>query len=539
MLRSFTGSLAAVALTLLSASTASAAWNEARSRHFIVYSEGDRADLIEAAKKLEKFDFLLRAVSNVKTDRSRVPVKIYLMPDRQDVQATMGMGGSEGVGGYYWASSRGPIAVGTRFDFEESVPGFTRAGGPITDGTSSEAVLLHEYTHHFMFQNFPAAYPSWYSEGFAEYYGTTRFLDNNVIEVGHAAPGRIMSFEDNDWLPLSKMLAAQSYSDVGDRLYLLYAEGWLLVHYLGNAPHRKGQLARYLDLLNRGVDYKTATDQAFGADAKQLDLELRAYARKGRLQAVRLPFKPIDTGPVTVRALSPAEDALVESDITLGRGVFVSEAKKFAASVERLASRVPRDPYALSILAEAQWRAGNRASASTAVDNWLAVSPDNPRALLMRARLTTDALRTARSTNGQDWENARSIILRANKLAPNDPAIHEAYYDSFVAQGLQPPAGAQNALVKAFELVPQDENIRFKLAADFEARGMIEDAIVIIKPIAAEAHDSSGDSDSERARRKRLEQKYRVVGDSIDGDAPRAMLARLEAKLAAKRKSAN
>src|SRR5689334_23636676 len=106
MLRSFSRSLAAVALTVFSASTASAAWNEARSRHFIVYSEGDRADLIEAAKKLEKFDFLLRAVSNVRTDRSRVPVKIYLMPDRNDVQATMGMGGSEGVAGYYWASSR-------------------------------------------------------------------------------------------------------------------------------------------------------------------------------------------------------------------------------------------------------------------------------------------------------------------------------------------------------------------------------------------------------------------------------------------------
>ena len=68
---------------------------------------------------------------------------------------------------------------------------------------------------------------------------------------------------------------------------------------------------------------------------------------------------------------------------------------------------------------------------------------------------------------------------------------------------------------------------------------MIEDAIGIIKPIAAEAHDSSGDSDSERARRKRLEAKYRVVGDDVDGEAPREMLARLEAKLAAKRKAGN
>ena len=34
-------------------------------------------------------------------------------------------------------------------------------------GGMGDDVLLHEYAHHFMMQNFASTYPAWFVEGFA------------------------------------------------------------------------------------------------------------------------------------------------------------------------------------------------------------------------------------------------------------------------------------------------------------------------------------------------------------------------------------
>jgi hypothetical protein len=485
---------AAVAAGLCFASPARADWKEARSQHFIVYSEGSESALRESIEKLEKYEFMLRVVSNSTTKSSPIPLKVYLTDSWDEVQATMGVGGSDYVAGYYSASSRGPIAVGVRENSRGESRGVTRASGPIKELLSAQEILLHEYAHHFMFQHFPAAYPTWYSEGFAEYYGMTRFLDHDVIEVGDAATHRMVSLDSGGWIAVDKLLAAQDYEEVGDQLDLLYAEGWLLVHYLGNAPARRGQLQHYLDAMNRGVDSRKAIDESFGSGARDLDRELRAYSKKGHINAVRLPFKPIDVGTITIRSLSPSEDALLGSDIALGRGIYASEAKGFAASVERIAAEFPQDPHALGILAEAERAAGNREAAAAAASTWANRDPKSARAKLMQAQLAVDALSASGSADSTAWDSARARMLEANKLDPNDPMVLEAYYDSFVAQGRLPPAAAQNALFTAFKLVPQDSDIRYKLARDFEARRMIPEAIAIIKPVALAAHDPSGDS---------------------------------------------
>jgi tetratricopeptide (TPR) repeat protein len=525
---------AALAL-LVAAAPANATWKEARSRHFTVYSEGSEASLAEVARKLEKFEFMLRAVSDTRDKGSTAPLKVYLMSSRRAVQATMGIGSGDGVAGYYSASSRGPIAIGTRPDVDRATRGYTRVGAAPSFDITSESVLLHEYTHHFMFQHFPAAYPAWYSEGFAEYYGSTRFREHDVIEIGHVASHRYATLQFDNWLPIDRLLTAKDYSDVGENIDQLYAEGWLLVHYLGNARERRGQLGRYLELLNRGVPYPDAMKQAFGSDIGRLDSELQAYADKGRLTAVSLPFKPIDVGPITTRTLSPAEDALIDIDIALGRGLYASEAQPFVESVRRIVSRFPNDPYALGILAEAELAADHREEAAAAARRWLVAAPKNARAKLLQAQLAIDALGEVQSKDAKAWESARALILEANKLAPNDPMPYESYYDSFVAEGVQPPAGAQNALFRGFELVPQDQGIRYKLAADFEARGMIREAITIIKPIAVQAHDPTGESTGKRNKRERLKRKYRRVGESDDEDTPLKMLKRLEAKLPSSR----
>jgi Flp pilus assembly protein TadD len=128
------------------------------------------------------------------------------------------------------------------------------------------------------------------------------------------------------------------------------------------------------------------------------------------------------------------------------------------------------------------------------------------------------------------WEEARRPLVRAVQLAPSDPRVLEAFYDSYVEQGVLPPPGAQNGLFRALQLVPADDDLRYRVAADFERRGMIEDAVTVVRPAAlAMRHD---ETEKQKKERQRDEEKYRAAGRSRH-ETPVEMLKRLETKLAA------
>lgn len=507
-------------LLLASPAAAHAEWREAVSKHFVIYSEGSEAELRDAALGLEKYDHLLRLMLKTPTDHP-IRLKVYLMKTIEDVQKTMGTGTGTGVAGYYEANARGSMAVGMRKD-----------EGSVQMNFSGQMVLFHEYAHHLMLQYFAAAYPMWYVEGFAEYYGTTRILLNGY-ELGHMAPYRRASFKaDGEWMPLKKLLTARTYKEIDDRSDLLYAEGWLLVHYLADNPKRSGQLGKYLALINQGSDFKAAMDAAFGPDAAELNAELHRYAQRQQLEAIRITFPALDVGAIQVRSLGPARSALMKEQIALERGLFAKEIADFASDVRRKAQSAPGDPHALSLLTEAERLAGNGQAAAAAADRWLAASPGEPRALMLKGMIAIDALSAARSTDAGAWAAARKLVADARAAAPADPMILQAYYDSYAAGGALPPARAQNALYRAMELVPQDGQLRFKVASDFERRGLYEAAILAIRPLAFRAHDPQDESAKEKAKREKLEEKWRPVG-SVKTEHPREMLARLQAKLSA------
>lgn len=500
---------------LLAAAPAEAEWLRATSRNFTVYSAGSERQLREFTEKLERLHFVMRTVHRVTRPPSPVRLNIYLMRNIDAVRRTFPYEVG-GVNGYYSNDARGPIIVGTR-----------STGGANYRGLDPEAVLLHEYAHHFMFSYFPATYPTWYVEGFAEFWGSTRILPGNVVEVGHVAEHRFESVRHGRWLPISRILGARSYADIQGDSDLIYAEGWLLLRYLFDNRARAGQLERYLNLINSGTAYEEAMNQAFGPGAEALNSELRGYASSSRYSVVRLPFRPIDLGPIAVRPLSGPEEALIGHEIQLGRGLIQRQTAQFAAEVRRIAARYPNDPHALGILAEAEKFAGNHAASAAAADRLLQIQPDNARALMHSGLARTAALRASRSTDGAAWAAARQPLARAMRLAPRDPLVLEAYYDSFTAQGALPPPDAQNALFEAVTLAPGDDYLRWKLARDYEQRRMIDDAIAIIRPAALAQRHRGDETDAQRRRREEQEERRRAAGRPRH-ETPREMLQRLE-----------
>lgn len=515
-------------LCLLSPATARAEWHEARSRNFIVYSEGSPRDASEFAAKLERFHFILRTVHGLTAPPPANPLRAFLMTNTDEVAAMAGARGSS-IAGYYVSDARGLMLVGTRSRASAMSSDIRTARDEAV--VTAESILLHEYAHHFMFQYFPAAYPAWYREGFAEFWGATRLLPNDVVDVGLPANDRFPTFRVFGWLPLQRLLTSYDFSQLGgEEVFLLYAEGWLLMRYVFEHPERRRQLDRYLALINRGSSYADAAREAF-PDLDRFNSELYDYAGTGRFSFIRLPLRAIDVGPIQLRTPGPAEQALMRSEIRLSQGVPNRVAEDFARDVRGIASRFADDPFALRVLAEAEYLAGNHDAAIAAADRLLRIEPNHPRALVVRGRAQMRRLRTAGSTDNNAWQGVRQLFERARQAAPNDPVVLDAFYDGYAAGGALPPDEAQNALYTAMELAPSDEELRYKLARDFEQRGMIPEAIAIIRPEALASRHRQNESDRQRRERERQEERWREAGRERRETA-REMLTRLEQRLA-------
>ena len=492
---------------------AMAEWREVTSTNFVVYTEGSEQEARDYTAKLEKYNYVLRQLHHVNQPAQAPRFRVFLLENLNALQSMADARGS-GLAGYYIPSARALMFVG-----------FRAAGA--SRGFDPDLILFHEYVHHFMYQYFPATYPVWYSEGYAELLATTRFLDDNVVEIGNLQEGRFNSFVQGRWLTARRLLTAHSYADFPD-IDLLYAEGWLLARYMFENEPRRQQIQSYLTAINQGMSYEDAMNRFVGENASQLNDELFEYSHRGRFSVLRLPFRTIDVGPINVRTLSPAEQALIEQEIKVSQGVPQNEMAERAETIREIASRFPDDPFALNLLAEAEQLAGNLAAAGAAADHLVQVAPNHPRGLMRKGLIDVERLRAAGSTDRAAWEAARAYLRRAINAAPNDPIVQQAYYDSFTAQGVMPPADAQNALYTAHELAPSDPELNYKLAHDFEQRGMVREAIAIIRPDAFRSPLRRGESEAERERRERREDRYRQAG-TVRHETAREMLARLEA----------
>jgi Flp pilus assembly protein TadD len=513
-------------LALVFATSAQAAWYEASSRNFIVYSEGSEQEARDFAARLERFRFVLKTVRPIAENRPVARLRVFLLPNQDAVGR---MAGGAGVAGYYVSEARGLMLVGTRQ--REGGLNDIRSAQEQDAELNPEAVLFHEYTHHFTFQYFPATYPIWYSEGFAEFWGMTAILPGDVVEVGAPANHRYSTFRYLGWLPLDRLLRAHNYAEAGGaNVFLLYAEGWLLVRYLFEHPDRQRQINEYLRLINNGTPFDQAMRQAI-PDLAAFNSQLFDYAGQGRFNVVRLPFRTIDVGPIAARLLRPAEQALIRDEIRLSQGYEQREASDIAAHVRDTASHYPDDPFAIRMIMETQYLAGNNAEALAAADRLLAIEPGNGRALATKGLIQMAGLAAAHENDAAAWRAARQFLVRAVNAAQTDPVVLEAYYRSFVMQGVMPPDDAQNALYSAMELAPSDGELRYELARDFEQRRMIPEAIAIIRPEAYQVPHRGNESEGDRRRREEREIRERQAGRTHHENALE-MLTRLEAAAA-------
>ena len=343
-----------------------------------------------------------------------------------------------------------------------------------------ESILLHEYTHHFMFQYFPATYPTWYSEGYRRVLGRDPVPRQRRRRGRRSRPSTASRpSRSSAGCRLSACCASHNYSEApGENVFLLYAEGWLLVRYMFEHPERQRQLEEYLSADQRRRQPTTqAVRQAF-PDIGRFNDELYNYAGAARYNVVRLPFRTIDIGQIMVRTLrSGRAGADRRTRSGSARATRSARPTQFAADVAGGRRRFPDDPFAIRMVMEGavsgrqQLRGGRRAA-----DRLLRSQPEQcPRAGHQGAGPDRRACGPRSSTDRAAWDAAAPTICpRASTRAPTrSDRRSKPITTAHAAQGVLPPDDAQNALYDAHELAPSDAELRYKLALDFEQRGMI------------------------------------------------------------------
>lgn len=475
-IRSLCAALATAFALLGFASPALADWRRAESANFIVYSDGTEGDLRAYVQKLETFDRVLRMRFNLPLDEAAArKLPIYLLSNRRAL-LTVWPAATSDVAGVYFPSSEGIFAVAFR--------------------NGEDDYVLHEYTHHFLMQNFSNVHPGWLTEGFAEYFMTAR-IAREGIDIGGYNESRAMTLMGADWLPLEVLLSkrpAEVTRSADKDTY--YPVAWLLTHWFLGDRSRVVQLQAYLADIGAGGDPVEAMTRATGLSMRELRQALERYTRSG----MSLMRYPNDGAPavITVTRLPDSADDLLLLNQRLKVGVPTEQRPATLADVQRAAARHPNDPLSLLALGHAGLHFGDREGGIAALNQLLEIDPNHVEALQF---LTWDLITRSREDGADEramLAQARGYIVRAYEVAPDDYLTLYLIALMRETSPNYPTENDLNAWGMAYAISPQLSSIRLGYGSALMRAGRGDAAIALLTPLANSPH-GGGAADAAQA----------------------------------------
>lgn len=476
--------------------SASAAWREARTKHFVIYSEQQPDKLRAYAERLERFDAAVRQVRGYAdpplTDGAKLTV--YDLSSLAAVQELLPR--NRPAVGFYLPRASGAV-VFVSHKSRESL-----------GALDSDHIIQHEYAHHLMLTDPRSPLAAWLVEGVAEFFGTAEVEADGGVRIGAPPRARAGIILRDLGFSAGDLLGGVTPRDNRDRSSI-YAKGWLLTHYLAFNEARTGQLSRYLDGLSRGEPSGAAAQAAFG-DLKKLDSEIDAYGR-GTFPALRVAPGP--TPAVQIRELSDAEEAIMPVKYRADRGILSRDIAARTAQARQIAARYPDDPEVQTVLAEVELAGRNWWKAVEAADRALAKDPNRVPAMIVRGKAL---LGDARGKGGNaDWSQVRRYLIRANRADTENAEPLYLFYQTFQAAGQAPTADAVKGLYYAHTLAPHDLGLRFATVRQYLIDGKLPEASRTFAPIIANPH-------LDISRRPKLVEAMALMRS---GNAPAALAA--------------
>lgn len=459
----------ALAALVAFASPARAEWLRAETEHFVVIGDTSRGAISDYARKVERFDTMLRMFLPPTNDDVIAPkLWIYLADGRADLEAISPTVG-EGVAGFYSRTDDRIFAV---VDQQSSM---------------GDTTLFHEYGHHYMFQYHNSAYPGWFVEGFAEYFAPSE-MGMSRVRYGLYRPGRINSLiQTNSWAPMEDVLRSRLSTTSAERAAAYYAQAWALTHYMLGDPERQRQLSAYLAAVARGEDPMDALEAHIGRTPDQLARELRSYLSRG-ITTYTLP-QALPRAEVSVTSLPAGTGDAVWLDLRSTRPLG-EQRDRLVAQAEAVAARHPGDRMAAVALAKILRRAEEPVRAATILEPVVTAHPEDAEARWLLASVLMDQADAATDDSARLplMRSAVGHLSGAYQADPLDFRVYMAMARSRKGAASYPSDNDVTVLESAYRLAPQLSSTAYAAARVLMTRERYLDAVSVLRPMANNPH---------------------------------------------------
>jgi hypothetical protein len=268
-------------------------WFRAESQHFVVVSDTRRDDVVQLLNNLEKLDYLLRIYTrDYRTGSAAIEKMTVYFHDRMDGFEQVATHHPDEAVGLYCSCSAGVQGHAVNLDPIQSLHNEELAQAPLNESLS---YIFEAYARHFLYRYTNIRSPASFVDGFAQYFSSVRFSDNQMA-VGRApaSDAGYLYFLDQGHrykLTYEDVLTADEAAQ-GARLEYL-ARAWELTHYMLSTDDNRKRLAQYLELVHDDVPAGQAFQRAFGKSVDQLDNLMWRYRLHGlEVRRVDLPTLP-------------------------------------------------------------------------------------------------------------------------------------------------------------------------------------------------------------------------------------------------------
>lgn len=489
---------AAVAFLLFGTGAARAEWRRAESPNFILYGDLSESALRQRILLLEDFDRLLRTLTAGEEEPAPNKLHVYVFSGPAPLRIVR-PGLPPAIAGFYAASDDGILAM---------IDGSSEGGNEI---------LLHEYAHHFMRQNYTLPYPGWYIEGYAEYFATVRFSARS-IDIGQFSRGRVAAIT-GQWLPIERIISAGPMGLNRGQMGAYYAQSWLLTHYFYSNPERQAALGRLL-AAQRGATPVEALQRATGLTPETLTRELRSYIGRGSIAYRRMDRGTPTVPPaVTVTILPRSAGELIAYEAALRLGLNEEQSALYLQQVRTIAARFPEDVLAMRVLAHIELRHGDGAAAERLLDRLLVGAPNDAELFYLKGMRWLIA---AESDNPPEnaGRTARIWFGRAQRADQNHWQTLYRFAQSLRGEQAFRSDNTRNAILLAAQLAPQVRSITLNAASLLISRREYDHAIALLTPLVGDPHDT-GLARAAREMVERARAEMRERQPAAGGAAPR------------------
>lgn len=433
-------------------------WFRAESQHFIVFSDAKQQDVAQLLNKLERFDYLLRLYTKVDpTTVSEEKITLYYMANVRDLNQIEKNQPRYAIG-LYNSCALGVQGFGAHMYYRVN-PDRALEKQPENEGL---AYIFEAYARHFLYRYSNLRTPTWYIDGFAQYFASTRFSDTEtLIGIAPKSIGNYLAFMSNghrrslDYtdILLQNNSKGNNYAGVAGLQLEFQARSWILTHYILSSSENIQHFRNFIALGLQGVEPTKAFEQAFGYKVSKLNNLLWKY-RLQTAKALKLNLTAGGAGDIQFSSLPASANNLLLADAALKACPNPKIGESLLEKVRKEAAKFPNSDFADFTLARAEIEWGNPQAAISFLTTKTKTKSFEVSYLLGLAHLKL-AEQSQANEQKAHLASAQAHLLNAFALNQQSAEASYAYFRAGVLAQTAPSNEILGAAIIAAQLQPE------------------------------------------------------------------------------------